>query len=110
LNDHTLALWLLAGVMAFWLIGMGVVLRQARLPEATSGTVVVVFPPNYTTQRALSAIIRADGLLVRDSWFDSVWVVHGTRPDFVGALMREGAWGAYRATSFSPVVVKGCFL
>ena len=35
---------------------------------------------------------------------------HGAQSGFVGALMQEGAWGAYRATTFSPVIVKGCFL
>lgn len=96
--------------MLFWLVGMTVVMAQARLPADTSGTVIVVFPPGQPVGASLSAIIRADGLLVRDSWFDSIWVVHGAQSGFVGALMQEGAWGAYRATTFSPVIVKGCFL
>ena len=110
MSDHALALWLLAGVMLFWCVGMSVTLAQARLAAEETGTVVVVFPPSYAAERSLGAIIRADGLLVRDSWFENVWVVHGGQPGFVGALMREGAWGAYHVGSFRPVVVKGCFL
>ena len=85
-------------------------MAQARLPATHSGTVIAVFPPGYSSQRALGAIIGADGLLVRDTLFDNVWVVHGAQPGFVGELMREGAWGAYAAGSFRPIVVKGCFL
>lgn len=110
LSDHTLALWLLGGVMLFWCVGMAVALSQSRLPASDSGTVLAVFPLNYSAERALGAIIRADGLLVRDTWFDNVWVVHAGEPGFVGRLSREGAWGAFHVGSFSPVVVKGCFL
>lgn len=110
ISDHSLALWLLAGVIVFWCIGMVAALHQSRLSATESGTVVVVFPPSYTTQKALGAIIRADGLLVRDSWFANIWVVHANEPGFVGRLSREGAWGAFHAGSFEPVVIKGCFL
>ena len=110
LNDHALALWLLLGVMAFWCVGMTVALSQSRLPASESGTVLVVFPPSYSAKSALGAIVRADGLLVRDSWFENVWVVHANKAGFVGRLNREGAWGAFHVGSFSPVVIKGCFL
>ena len=109
-SDHALALWLLAGVMAFWCVGMAVALSQSRLPAAESGTVMVVFPPTYSEQQALGAIIRADGLLVRNSWFANVWVVHADRPGFVGRLSDAGAWGSFQVGSFQPVVIKGCFL
>ena len=59
--------------------------------DRRDGAVLAIFPPGTPALAAINAVARADGVLVRDSWFDNVWFVHGAEPGFVGRLKAAGA-------------------
>ena len=108
--DHRLPLVLLATTLVCWVGLMALVIRDAMLSDATSGTVVAVFPPDRATHENYTGILRAEGLIVQNTWFDNIWVVRSERAGFVGRLKEQGAWTALAADTFQPVVLGGCFL
>ena len=108
--DHGLPLILLATTLVFWAGFMTWVIRDAMLTDAASGTVVAVFPPVRAAQENYSSILRAEGFIVQNTWFDNIWVVRSERAGFVGRLKVQGAWTAFTANAFQPVVLGGCFL
>ena len=101
---------LLIITLLFWAGFMALVLNDARLNADASGTVVAVFPRAKTPETIFTDVLAADGRLVRNTWFDNVWVLHSDRPGFVGRLEASGALAAYSPVPFQPVALGGCFL
>lgn len=108
LPGHRLALALLLGVIAVWLIGMAVVMRHAALPPEASGPMLAVFEPGMTEEDMFARLARANARIVKQSGLPFVWVVGGDEPGLAGRLRAEGVLGAYRELPVSPVIA-GCF-
>ena len=105
---HRLALALAAGVLALWVVGMGISLRAAALKPEATGTMLAVFPPGMDADAAFTKLVNAGGTPVRRTWLGSVWVVTGDAPGLAGRLVEQGAMGAYRDLPVSPDLA-GCF-
>ena len=108
--DHSLPLVLLMVTLVFWAGFMALVIRDAMLSDTTSGTVVAVFPPDRATHENYASILHAEGLIFQSAWFDTIWVVRSERAGFVGRLKQQGAWAAFPADTFQPIILGGCFL
>lgn len=94
------------------LIAIGLVLLNMRLmslPEEASGTVVVVFPPNYSPATIYDAVLNSDGRLLNNTWFDSAWVVYSEQDGFVAQLKAQGAWAAFNPALLQSITISGCF-
>lgn len=105
---HRLALLLFAAVLATWLGGMAVLMRQSALPPAASGTMLAVFEPGTPEDEIFASLTRADARVVRQSGLGFIWVVASEEPGLAGRLTREGAAGAYRDLPISTAIA-GCF-
>lgn len=110
MNGHKLALTLGILVVLVWLVLMFVVLRAAALNDGASGVVAVVFPSQTTPALIFDAIHNAQGRIVNSTWLDSAWIVHSEQENFVARLKEQGAWSAFSADLFRPIMVSGCFL
>lgn len=99
---HRLALGLLAATVAVWAVLLALSLRAAALPDAASGTLLVLFPPSLGEERALAAIVGAGGLPVRRTALGPVWVARGEGGGFVGRLRAAGALAALPDLPFGP--------
>jgi hypothetical protein len=106
--------WLLTiPLLVTLLIGIGLLalnLRISSLPDASSGTVLVVFPPRFEPDRIFASVLQADGRLINSTWFDSVWLVHSGQAGFVERLKAQGAWAALNPALLQSVTISGCFL
>ena len=107
--EHGLPLALLLITVLFWLVFMGLVIRDAALPDAASDTVIVVFPPTQPTHDIYGGILRAHGQVVQNTWFDNIWLVRSATSGFVGRLKAEGAWAAFSPVAFQATMIGGCF-
>jgi hypothetical protein len=105
---HRLALSLFAGVLAIWLAGMTVLMRQAALPPEAAGTMLAVFEPGTPAGEIFASLTRAEARIVRPGGLGFIWIVSADEPGLAGRLKREGALGAYRDLPISPVIA-GCF-
>lgn len=105
---HRLALSLFLGGLAVWMVVMAVVMRQAALPGAASGTMLAVFEPGTPGDQVFASITRAGARPIRETVFGFIWVVSSEEPGLAGRLEREGAIGAYRDLPLSPTIA-GCF-
>jgi hypothetical protein len=108
-GQRWLAVLLLLATLAFWAGLVGLMLHQARLGPEASGTVVVVFPRVMDRADRFTGLIGAEGRLVRTTWFDNIWVVHGDGPGFAGRLRAAGAIEVMAYAPFQPVMLGGCF-
>lgn len=89
-SHHGLALLLVLGLAAAWLLLAGLALLGARLPAAQSEEVLVVFSPAVHRGEARTRIRRAGGLpLGRVA--GPVWHAAAGGPGFVGRLEARGA-------------------
>jgi hypothetical protein len=102
-RPHRLALSIFGGILAVWVVGMFVLMRASALPAETEGKMLAVFEPGIGSDDAFAAITRAGAKPVRATSFDFIWVVEGK----AGALVKEGALGAYKDLPISPVIA-GC--
>jgi hypothetical protein len=102
-RPHRLAFGIFFGVLALWLVVMMFIMRDAALPDETTGQMLVVFEPGISQDVAFAAITRAGAKPIRETSFGFIWVVEGN----VGALTGEGALGAYRELPISPTIA-GC--
>ena len=107
-SRHGMALGILALVLALWLVALALALAASVLPDETSGTVAVVFPPGASEARMHAAVLAADGALLRDTRLRTVWVVHGAEAGFAGRLRAAGAWQVFSPIAFEMVVLPGC--
>lgn len=108
-GQRRLAVLLLLATLAFWVGLVGLMLYQARLGPEASGTVVVVFPRAMDRADMFTGLIDAEGRLVRATWFDNIWVVHGDAPGFAARLRAAGAIEVLAYAPFQPVMLGGCF-
>lgn len=100
---HRFALGFFTSVIVLWFAVMIIVMRQARLPDTTTGTMLVVFDPSITSETAFAAITRAGAKPIRQTAFGFIWVVAGN----AGALKAQGAIGSYKELPISPEIA-GC--
>lgn len=100
---HRFALGLFVSVMALWLATMFILMRHARLPDAATGTMLVVFKPSTKSETAFASITRAGAKPIRQTAFGFIWVVDGN----AGKLNAEGAIGSYKELPISPEIA-GC--
>jgi len=105
-SPHRLALVLFVSVRIAWVAGMSFAIRTAILPPERSGLMLAVFEPGTPSDEIFAAIIRAGGNPVRETWLPFVWMAHGDRAGFAGALRSEGA-AALNEFPLSPVL-GGC--
>jgi hypothetical protein len=108
LPGHRLALTLFAGVLAIWLGGMTLLMRQSALPPDAGGTMLAVFEPGTPNDEVFARLARADARVVRQTGLGFIWIVSSDGPGLAGRLTREGAIGAYRDLPISPTIA-GCF-
>jgi hypothetical protein len=102
-RPHRLALAVLFGVLAIWVVGMFALMRASALPPETTGKMLVVFEPGTTSEAAFAAITQAGASPIKQTSLGFIWVVSGN----VAALEKAGALGAYRELPISPVIA-GC--
>ena len=104
---HRFAFAFFAVVIVLWLAAMTVIMRQAALPAAANGTMLVVFEPGIESDVAFATITRAGALPIRKTAFGFIWVVSGDAPGLAGRLINEGAIGTYRDLPL-PAEIAGC--
>ena len=107
-SGHRLALGLLAGVLAAWLVVMAVVVRFAALPPEASGTMLAIFDPGTPADVVFAGLTRAEARIVGPTDLGFVWLVSSDQPGLAGRLAASGAIGAYRELPVSPTLA-GCF-
>jgi hypothetical protein len=100
---HRFAVTFFTSIIILWLATMFILMRHARLPDATSGTMLVVFDPAITSETAFAAITLAGAKPIRQTAFGFIWVVDGN----AGALKAQGAIGSYKELPISPEIA-GC--
>lgn len=105
---HKLALWFGAAVLAISLVAMAAAMRAAALPPEASGKMLVVFEPGTGQDDMFDRLIRSGGTPVRQTWLPFVWVAVGESRGYAGAVVENGAMGAYGELPFSPQIA-GCF-
>jgi hypothetical protein len=103
LRPHRLAFSIFACILLVWLIGMFALMRASALPPETTGKMLVIFEPGITNESAFAAITRAGANPIKQTSFGFIWVVEGN----AGALVAQGAIGAYKDLPISPVIA-GC--
>ena len=97
-----------AAVLALWLAGMAILMRQSALPPEASGTMLAVFEPGTPADEIFASLTRANARVLRPSGLGFIWVVGGDEPGLAGRITREGALGVYRELPVSPTIA-GCF-
>ncbi len=102
---HRTALVLLATVLLVWIVLVGLVLERAR-PDGPS--LVAVFQPGTTPPAVMAAVTRADGVLVRETWWPWAFVVHGDDPAFGERLRTQGAVFVLPGGPFRLTMLGGC--
>lgn len=106
-TDHRLAILFAMAVLVLWGLVMAVSLREAALPDQTSGMVLAVFPPGTSDDVAFSAMVEAGGSPVRATWIGFAWVTEGREDGFVGRLKQSGAVAAFGEVPLAPAI-GGC--
>ena len=82
---------------------------RTALGDASTGTVVVVFPPTLDTKELFRSVLDADGSIVRPvRWFPKMWVARSVEPGFVGRLKQRGAWGVYSTDFLKASALLSC--
>lgn len=88
---HLIALAILGGAALLWaLLFVGTLVRAAAAP-GSAGTLVAVYPRGISETEVLTRVARADGAVVRGTWFGNVWHVNRERAGFAGDLRAAGA-------------------
>jgi hypothetical protein len=92
-----------------WAPVFGIHVYRTALDAASTGTVVVVFPPTVNTRDLFRNISDADGSIVRPvSWFPKMWVARSLEPGFAGRLKERGAWGVYSTDFLKASALLSC--
>ncbi len=105
---HRLAIALFSAVLSIWLVAMTFLMHRAVLPAEATGTMIAVFEPSVTEDKAFATLVAAGANVVRKTSFDFIWVVTSDQPGLAGRLVANGALGAYRELPISPSIA-GCF-
>ena len=88
---HLLALGLLALITAGWLMTMLLTVRTAGQVDERNGALLAIFPRGINEVEVLTRVARADGMVMRGTWFGNVWHVYGGQADFAADLRAQGA-------------------
>ncbi|MFO1070611.1 MAG: hypothetical protein U1E14_18995 [Geminicoccaceae bacterium] len=105
---HRLALGLAAAARAATLVAVAALLVAADQPDGASGDLVAVFAPGTSGERALQAVVAADGIVRRGTWLGTVWEVTGDRPGLAGRLRGAGALLVLPVQPFASLSLGGC--
>ena len=90
-SHHRLALLLAAGLAAMWLGALALAAATARLPAASSGYVLAVFPPSLASSAVSARIIAADGFPLAPFGAAFAWTAYSRVEGFVRRLEEQGA-------------------
>lgn len=88
---HLTAAAILGGAVLVWAVLIVGTLARAGGAADRAGTLVAVFPRGVEEVEVLTRVARADGAVVRGTWFGNVWHVNRERPGFAGDLRAAGA-------------------
>ncbi len=102
---HKTALILLVATVLVWLVAMASVLERTR-PRGPS--LVAVFPPGTSETTVMSAVTRAEGRLVRGTWWPWAYVVDAESPTFVDDVRRQGVLWVLPGGPFRLAMTGGC--
>lgn len=102
---HRTALALLAAAIALWAAALVFTLTRA---EPLGSDVVAVFAPTVDGRAILAAVARADGRLVRGTWWPGAVVVHGEDAALADRLRGVGAWAVLPAAPLRFAMAGGC--
>ena len=92
-----------------WTPVFGIHIYRTALGDASTGTVVVVFPPTLSTKELFRSVLDANGSIVRPvRWFPRMWVARSVEPGFVGRLKQSGAWGVYSTDFLEASALLSC--
>jgi hypothetical protein len=105
---HKFALGLFIAVVVAWVSVMAILMRKSALPSDATGTMLAVFDPSTSEDKAFAAIAAAGGRPVRQTSFGFIWIVSSDEPGLAGKLKAQGALGSYRELPISPTIA-GCF-
>ncbi|MAW52098.1 MAG: hypothetical protein CME01_04665 [Geminicoccus sp.] len=108
LSQTAVAFWTLTVGTLVMLILIATLAAVTRLPDATSGTVLAVFPPRTPTDDVFAAVDQTDARIIRATLFSNAWIVESQAPDFVGRLRGAGALAAWKPVSGVSFAVGGC--
>ena len=103
-------IWVCSFLLAItWAPVFGIHIYRTSLSEASTGTVVVVFPPMVSTRDLFRNVMDADGSIVRPvRWFPKMWLARSREPGFVGRLRERGAWGVYSTDFLKASALLSC--
>lgn len=104
ISSHRLALGLAAGIVVAWALALGLTLASA----ADRGALLAVFPRGTGEAEVLTRVARAEGAVVRGTWFGNVWHVYGDRAGFAQSLRAAGAAYVLPALPFDLFGMGGC--
>jgi hypothetical protein len=90
-SHHRLALLLATAFAGIWLGAVGLTVASARLPAATNGWVLAVFPPGLESAAVSARIIDADGFPLEPFGAAFAWTAYSRVEGFVGRLEEQGA-------------------
>jgi hypothetical protein len=107
-NVHALTLALLGGILVLWAAGLVATLAAAGASDQRSGALIAVFPRGTGESEVLARVARAEGAIVRGSWFANVWHVHGEQPNFARTLREQGALWVLPTLSLELLGAGGC--
>ena len=104
---HGFAALLFAGLALFWGVVLAGAMALSSLPGEADGRMAAFFPPSFSENDALGAIVDAGGQPL-DSLLDGrIWIVAGEGPGFVRRLKDRGALFALRELPAAPGMA-GC--
>ena len=90
-SHHRLALLLAAAFAGIWLGAAALTMTTARLPAATNGWVLAVFPPGIDGAAVSARIVDAEGLPLEPFGAGFAWTAYSRAQGFVGRLEEQGA-------------------
>ena len=96
-------------VLLTWIPVLAIHFRNMSVADPGSGTLIVVFPPTWSSRDVFRGIADAKGAPVGSvRWAPSTWIVQSAETGFAGRLREQGAWGVYSPLLLSARQVLSC--
>ena len=96
-------------IVLTWTPVLAIHLRNMSAFDPAAGTLIVIFPPTWSSRDLFRAIGEARGFpLGSVSWIPRTWIVQSSETGFAGRLRENGAWGVYAPALFSVRQVLSC--